>query len=95
MPGFSDDSNPHFCDDCVNRGCECNHNYVCVDSYHPPIDSQNLPGGEEGVDWKWIEKNVSWSYIDDKGREFPCVEYMWDPDGWERELNPHEYEKEI
>jgi putative (di)nucleoside polyphosphate hydrolase len=39
--------------------------------------------------WKWIEKDKIWVDIDSQGREFPCVEYMWNPEGWEREINPH------
>jgi len=83
MPGFSSGSNPHFCDECVNRGCECNHN-------HLKEEYKNNPEGVENVNWKWIEKDVSWTPIDEKGREYPCVEYMWEPEGWEKELNSHE-----
>jgi len=76
MPGFSSGDNPHSCDDCVHRGCSCNHNYLAE-------EYENNPIGIENVDWKWIEKDVSWTPIDEKGREYPCVEYMYDEDGWE------------
>jgi hypothetical protein len=56
------------------------------------LDGPELPEGIEGVDWKWIEDGSIWTYIDDKGREWPCAEYDCDPDGYEREINPHEYE---
>ena len=89
MPGFSNGDNPHFCDDCVRRGCDCNHVYIDRDAYHPALNKSILPEGEEGVDWIWIEKNVVWTDIDSKGRQYPCGEYDYDSEGWEREFNPH------
>lgn len=89
MPGLSSGESPYFCDDCVPRGCECNHNYCKVDAYHPPLDNSGLPEGDEGIDWKWVKKDVVWTYLDHKHREFPCSEYDYDPDGFEREINPH------
>lgn len=89
MPGFSGGEHPFFCDDCVPRGCECNHIYCNVDAYYPPLDNAHLPQGEENVDWKWIEKDICWVSLDDKKREFPCVEFDYEPEGFEREINPH------
>ena len=86
LPGYSSGGSPYFCDDCVHRGCDCNHKYV-------KEEYPNDPEGQEGKDWMWVERDVSWTYIDDKGREYPCAEYDYDPDGYEREINPHEYEK--
>lgn len=91
LPGFSSGDSPYLCDDCVNRGCECNHRYCFLDQYQQTPD---LPEGTEGVDWKWIKKDFVWTYIDEKGREYPCSEYMWDPEGFERDINPHNYEEE-
>lgn len=85
LPGFSSGNNPHLCDDCVVRGCDCNYNYSDLESYYPK------PKGTEGVDWKWIEKDKVWTHIDEIGREYPCSEYMWDSEGFEREINPHIY----
>ena len=93
MPGYSNGDHPYFCDDCVPRGCECNYHYQDVNLYHPPLDSPAMADGVENKDWKWIEKDTVWVYIDDKQREYPCAEYDYDPDGYEREINPHEYEK--
>ena len=90
MPGYSSGNSPYHCDDCVPRGCECNYEYCKMDSYHPPLTSYNFPTGVENVDWIWIEKDVIWSPIDIKQREFPCAEYMYDVEGFERQLNPHE-----
>jgi hypothetical protein len=84
MPGFKDGS-PYFCDECVHRGCSCNHRYVDVNSYHPPLDNPDTPDGIEGVDWKWVKQNKVWSYIDEHGREYPCCEYEFEEDGFEIE----------
>jgi hypothetical protein len=92
MPGYSSGGSPYSCDDCVGRGCSCNHRYVDVNGYNPHLDNPDYPEGEEGKDWKWVENGSIWTSIDDKGREYPCAEYDWDPDGYEREINPHEYE---
>lgn len=94
MPGFSGGGRPFFCDECVPRGCECNYYYTNVDGYHPPLYNPDLPEGDEGIDWKWIEKDIVWTYLDNKQREHPCSEYDYDPQGFEREINPHFYEKE-
>jgi hypothetical protein len=52
LPGFSDGS-PYFCDDCVHRGCSCNHRYVNVNAYHPPLDEPELPTEEDHpIKWK-------------------------------------------
>ena len=83
MPGYSSGSSPYSCDDCVGRGCSCNHRY---------INEQDTPEGEEGKDWIWVEDGGVWTHVDEKGREYPCAEYDYDPDGYERNINPHEYE---
>lgn len=72
LPGYSSGENPSHCDDCVPRGCSCNQR------------TSNNPDGVEGVDYKWLNK-TTWTYIDDKGREYPCAEYDHDEDGWEIE----------
>ena len=88
MPGYGDGSNPFSCDDCVPRGCDCNHHYVSVDAYHPPLDKPDLPNPDEveGVDWKWLEKDKVWCYLDpDNGLEYPCCEYEHDYEGFEKD----------
>jgi len=82
MPGFKDGS-PYFCDDCVHRGCSCNHRYVDVNAYHPPLDNPEMPEGTEGVDWKWVEQDKVWVYIDEQGKEYPCCEYDYEENGFE------------
>lgn len=84
-PGFGSGKNPHLCDDCVNRGCSCNHYSIDVNAYHPPLNAPILPEGIEGKDWKWIEPDKIWCDIDELGREYPCCEYMYSPEGWEIE----------
>jgi hypothetical protein len=80
LPGFSSGDNPYFCDDCVNRGCMCNYRF---------IDEEELPNGDEGKDWIWVEVDVAWVFLDEKQREYPCMEFDYEPDGFEREINPH------
>jgi hypothetical protein len=55
-----------------------------VNAYQPPLEQPDIPDGKEGEDWKWVREGI-WCYIDEKGREYPCVEYMYDEDGWELE----------
>jgi hypothetical protein len=74
-----------YCDDCVPRGCFCNHYHCDMNAYHPPLLNRILPEGDENVDWKWIKKDEIWTHIDEKGREYPCSEYMYVEDGWEIE----------
>lgn len=92
MPGYSSGDSPYSCDDCVPRGCECNYEYFNVTSYHPTLNKPNLPEGIEGTDWKWIEKDKIWTHLDDNKKEYPCVEHYYEPEGFERELNPHNYD---
>ena len=80
MPGFSSGDNPYSCDDCVPRGCMCHYRY---------IDEEDSPNGDENKDWIWIEKDVCWVNLDEKQREYPCSEFDYEPDGFEREINPH------
>lgn len=89
MPGFPDSSNPHVCDDCVNRGCSCNEYSIRDEDYHPAGGIH--PGeddGVEGVDWIWTnDEKTLWAAIDEKGRRYPCCEYMYSEDGWEIETD--------
>lgn len=90
MPGYSDGSNPHHCADCVPRGCSCNHRHADPNAYHPPLNEPELPSleldGVEGIDWKWIEKDKVWCYLDpENGLEYPCCEYLHDFEGWEKD----------
>lgn len=83
MPGVSSGDSPYFCDDCVPRGCDCNHVYCgSVESSIPNPKTEN-------IEWKWIEKGKVWTHIDGKMREYPCAEFSWDSDGYERDINPH------
>jgi hypothetical protein len=82
MPGYTNGDNDFFCENCVPRGCECNHRYVSNDAYHPPLENPDLPEGNEGVEWKWLDENKThWCFIDEQGREYPCCEFSYDPDG--------------
>lgn len=85
LPGYSSGESPFHCEDCVPRGCSCNHRYVDVNAYHPPLDEPDIPDGVEGIDWKWVDLGKIWCYIDELGREYPCVEYDYEPEGFEEE----------
>jgi hypothetical protein len=74
LPGHSNGDNPFSCDSCVPRGCSCNYHY---------LDYEN-PEGELGVDWVWIDEGKIYSYVDNEGRFYPCVEHDYDPDGYEK-----------
>ena len=83
MPGYSENQNPYWCDDCVPRGCTCNM-YSIKEEY------RNKPEGEEGVDWQWVEEegyepNTYWQNIDEKGRAYPCCEYDYEEEGFYKE----------
>ena len=98
MPGFRDNSNPFFCDDCVTSpedkiGCSCNWRFAKKQE-GLPIE---LPEGEEGKDWIWVEfegdehtpaitkEDGCWTELDERGRAYPCVEYWYDEEGFEIE----------
>ena len=95
MPGRSDEQN-FFCEDCVPRGCSCEWTYASRHAYGPtPLEEDLMPEGVEGKDWKWIEraadeeyeeikKGEVWVYIDEQGREYPCCEFMWDANGFNK-----------
>lgn len=76
--------NRYYCDNCVHRGCSCNHRYVDVDAYHPPLDNPDIPT-EKDKPWIWIEEGKIWTNVDSKGREYPCCEYFYEEEGFEKE----------
>lgn len=69
-PGYSGGGNPYHCDDCVHRGCDCNHRYEEPEKEDYPI--------------KWID-DKTWCCLDEKGREYPCVEYWYDGEGFDKD----------
>jgi len=82
MPGFSSGESPFFCDDCVPRGCSCNHEYTVAHSKEVGQEYMGRNPPENDTNWKWIEKDAIWVYTDDKGREYPCCEYEYDSEGF-------------
>lgn len=77
MPSSSHEI-PCYCDECVPRGCSCNINST------PLLDKdigENPP--ESNLNWKWIEFGKQWCYVDEKGREYPCIEYWYDEEGFD------------
>jgi hypothetical protein len=86
MPGGSR-SNPFYCDDCVPRGCSCEWNHV-EEFGPPPADSSKwkwviIPPGDER--YAEVEEGEVWTHIDEKGREYPCCEYDYSEEGYEKD----------
>jgi len=87
MPASSEPMERFHCDEHVPRGCSCNNRRVSRYDYGPtPLEKDDLPEGEENIDWKWIEKDVKWTHIDEQGREYPCCEYEYDEEGFDSPL---------
>ena len=80
-PATNDTSNRYFCDECVPRSCSCNYRYVNVDAYSPPLDEPDMPTVADEP-YVWIEPDVLWVHVDDRGRQHPCVEFWYDEDGY-------------
>jgi hypothetical protein len=102
VPGYSNGASPYKCNDCISSvewvGCACNWRFSDVNAYHPPLDKPELPEGIEGKDWKWVvfagdehmeeikkEEGV-WQYVDEMGRPYPCCEYDYEEDGFDKEI---------
>lgn len=77
-PATTDTTNPFYCDECVPRGCSCNHDY---DQEDMPIAETIAWHDKNDRKWKWLEQGKSITTIDDKGREWPCCEYFYDEKG--------------
>ena len=80
LPSQSKPEYPYFCDDCVPRGCSCNHEFT-------PTSEEGVKSGfgeipPSGNDWKWLEEPNKWCHVDLSGREFPCCEFGYDLDGY-------------
>lgn len=84
MPGYSNGGNSYSCDDCVPRGCDCNHRYTDVNAYHPPLERPELPSKSDEP-YVWIEEGKVWTHVDEEGRQFPCCEYDHEKEGWDLE----------
>jgi len=83
MPS-NDFNNPFCCDNCVPRGCSCNNRYIGDGNDFVDETPDLSEDGVEGKDWKWLEKDKSWCYIDDKGIQWPCCEWDYDEEGYEK-----------
>jgi len=80
----------YYCDECVVdkndiNGCPCQWNYVISENNR----FENLPTGTENADWRWVvndeisKKDGIWVKLAPTGRPFPCVEYIFDIDGFD------------
>jgi hypothetical protein len=83
LPGFKNGNN-YCCENCVPRGCECNHYHINMNSEFNHIPEEK--DGIENIDWKWLNTEKTWwTHLDDNGLEFPCCEFIHDTDGFENE----------
>lgn len=74
----------YYCEDCVPRGCYCNHEYVDTMEAYGIDEGKNLPD-EKVSNWKWIEEGKIWCRLDGSNRELPCCEFFYDDLGFEDE----------
>lgn len=84
MPSTTPPRYPFFCDDCVPRGCSCNGEYT------PTSEEAQLNGYGENPPshkfWKWVREGIYWEPTDDQGRSLPCVEFFYDEEGYDSNL---------
>jgi len=85
MPGYSGGGNSYSCDDCVPRGCECNQYSTRAEDYSPPgdVSGEGISPTEDDEPIKWLSNHI-WTRVDEQGREFPCCEYIYDQEGFEK-----------
>lgn len=86
MPASED--NPYYCEEHISRGCSCN-------TEHNGNDWYEEPKGIEGKDYKWIEKDIEWTPLDEQGREYPCCEYEYDENGFRKDFGEYDMSKQI
>lgn len=93
-----DKDQSYYCGTCVPKGCSCEWNFVSKDAYaSSPFEENFLPEGIEGKDWKWvvrakngdcdeIKSGEIWIYLDGQGKEYPCSEFWYEKNGWDKYL---------
>ena len=79
LPGHCDGVD-YFCDECVSRECTCNHRFIT--SFEEDTEYFDYP---EDENFRWIKEGEIWVSLDDKGREWPCCEYMYNEEGFDVE----------
>lgn len=85
MPGHSNGIDM-FCDDCVPRGCSCNV-YSIAEFPLKGDDNTNYVFWSADIDDCSNKRNDNSFYyepVDEKGRRYPCCEYFYDEDGFEK-----------
>ena len=85
MPGYGNGESPYSCDDCVTSvdydGCSCNWHFL----------QSEQPEGIEGKDFRLIiregitKEDGIWINLDKRGRPYPCVEYCFDEEGFDKD----------
>jgi len=89
MPASDSSENPYYCDDCIsdenNDGCSCNWHWIGTNASVEDAWEIELPEGVEGKDWRWVnDKKEYWISLDDRGRPYPCCEFDYDENGYEK-----------
>lgn len=79
-----------FCDEHVPRGCDCNNYYKEEFKLESEIDLDSIKffKNVDNYQTKEVGKEDDWDYythVDEKGRLYPCCEYWYDENGWEKE----------
>lgn len=92
-----------FCDDCVPRGCTCNVMDLDMEKPDENLSERTIWWSKETYKRCFdnninpveccthIRENDSYHYeiLDENGKRFPCCEYDYSPDGYEREYNTY------
>lgn len=79
-----------YCDECVPRGCTCN--ILDFELFGEPDENKNVgfyDKDEKNFDEKDMYKERKdstfyYEYLDEKCRRFPCCEYDYSEDGFEK-----------
>lgn len=71
------------CDDCVPKGCSCNEWSVIIDPSDLTFKHEPDEEWVEGVDWEWIEKDITWRELEE-GKPIPCCEWIYDKEGFDK-----------
>jgi hypothetical protein len=83
-PGHESGENPFYCDECVPRSCDCNHNFTKKhieelgrgDYSFDVSDDYSEEPPQDGA-FQWIKEGHIWQHLDEMGRPYPCCEYVY------------------
>lgn len=93
--GFPNVDNTYFCDDCVSSADDdpCSCQYKPISFYDKPKGFENidykwvtieqLKKRMPSYDFSDYNEKSEYYYLDEKGRPYPCEEYIYDENGFE------------